>query len=422
MKEKTKLIEDVIEDFFDELCQRGYGQNTQWCYKKICRSIFAWCCKNEITEFNETAANRYCDENINGHICNSSESLHYKKTLRVARMLVCLNKGEDFEFRAPRTEYEFKTSIRDHIVEYLSYCIYTKHLSKITIEGRRLVTFRYDKYLSEQEIEPGDVTVETLEAFFSSTYCTTKASRHSYKPIIKELYRYLYDKGFLDIDFSTLVLKEPKTQLGTKVPSTYTEDEIKRMIHAIDRGSAKGKRDYLVLLLAAEYGWRASDITSFRLDQIDWEKNKISLVQYKTGMPVDFPLLSSVGNAIIDYLKHGRPVGGEAAIIVNHENTHKGQKLESPTIHSIVSKAMRIANIANWKDKKHGPHSLRHSLATNMLKQNVGIPIISTILGHQSTEATKAYIGVDIPKLRLCSLPVPVLKSIYFKTIKEATI
>jgi integrase/recombinase XerD len=421
MEEKTKLIEDVIEDFFDELDQRGYGQNTKWCYKKICRSILAWSCKNEIAEFNESASNRYCDENINGHICNPSESLHYKKTLRVARMLVCLNKGEDFEFRAPRTEYEFKTSLKDHIAGYLSYCIYIKRLFKTTVEGRRLVTFRFDKYLSEQAMELGDVTVEALEAFFSSAYCT-KASRHRYKPIIKELYRYLYDNRVLDKDYSILVLKEPKVHLGTKVPSTYTENEIKRMIKAINRSSAKGKRDYLVMLLAAEYGWRASDITSFRLDQIDWEKNRISMVQYKTGVPVEFPLLASVGNAIIDYLKHGRPAGGDDVIIVNHENTHKGQKLKSPTIHSIVSQAMSTANIANWKDKKHGPHSLRHSLATNMLKQNVAIPIISTILGHQSTETTKTYIKVDIPKLRQCSLPVPELKSSYFQIIKEATV
>jgi len=166
MEEKTKLIEDVIEDFFDEIDQRGYGQNTTWCYKKICRSILAWCCENEIAEFNESAANRYCDENINGHICNPSESLHYKKTLRVARMLVCLNKGEDFEFRAPRIEYEFKTSIKEHIAGYLSYCTSIKRLSKTTVEGRRLVTFRFDKYLSEQVMELGDVTVEALEAFF----------------------------------------------------------------------------------------------------------------------------------------------------------------------------------------------------------------------------------------------------------------
>jgi integrase len=158
------------------------------------------------------------------------------------------------------------------------------------------------------------------------------------------------------------------------------------MINAIDRSSAKGKRDYLVLLLAAECGWRASDITSFSLEQIDWDKNKVSMVQQKTDIPVDFPLLASVGNAVIEYIKHGRPAGGDNVIIVNHENTHKGKKLTSPTIHSVVSNAMRTANIQNWKIKQHGSHSLRHSLATNMLKHNIAMPIISTVLGHQSTE------------------------------------
>ncbi len=421
MEEKTKLIEDVINDFFNELNERRYGKNTQWCYKKICRSILDWCNVNGISEFNESSANRFCDENIHGHICNPTESLHYKKTLRVARMLMCLNKGVDFEFRAPRTEYKFKTSIKDHIDGYLLNCVGNKGLSKISVENRRLVTFRFDNYLSEHAMEKGDLTVEAFESFFSSDYCTM-ASRHSYKPIIKELYRYFYDNGILNKDYSTLILKEPKVHLGSKVPSTYTENEIKQMINSISRSSAKGKRDYLVLLLAAEYGWRASDITSFKLTDIDWENNKISIVQYKTGVPVEFPLLASVGNAVIDYLKYGRPAGCVDAIIVNHENTHKGQKLSSPTIHSIVSQAMGNAKITNWKNKKHGPHSLRHSLATNMLKQNVAIPIISTILGHQNTEATKIYIGIDITKLRLCSLPVPPSNSIYFQQVKEDTV
>jgi len=75
---------------------------------------------------------------------------------------------------------------------------------------------------------------------------------------------------------------------------------------------------------------------------------------------------------------------------------------------------MRIANIPNWKNKKHGPHSLRHSLATNMLKQNISLPIISTVLGHQKTETTKVYLSVDIEKLRQCALPVPKLNSLHY--------
>ena len=80
------------------------------------------------------------------------------------------------------------------------------------------------------------------------------------------------------------------------------------MLSAIDRSTRKGKRDYLVSLLAAEYGMRASDIVRLSLKHIDWERNTVSFSQYKTDVPVQYPLLSSVGNAIIDYLRHGRPI------------------------------------------------------------------------------------------------------------------
>jgi site-specific recombinase XerD len=76
---------------------------------------------------------------------------------------------------------------------------------------------------------------------------------------------------------------------------------------------------------------------------------------------------------------------------------------------------MGKANIKNWKAKKHGAHSLRHSLATNMLKRNVSMPVISTIMGHQNTETTKIYLAVDVKKLKQCPLPMPELHSAHFR-------
>ena len=67
--------------------------------------------------------------------------------------------------------------------------------------------------------------------------------------------------------------------------------------------------------------------------------------------------------------------------------------------------------IDNWKNKKHGGHSLRHSLATNLLKKNTSMPVISTILGHRSMETTRVYLSVDVEKLRHCTLPMPPLRS-----------
>lgn len=412
MNQETIKIKDLVNEFYDELNQRNYGYNVKVGYRKVCRQILEWCIVNHIVYFDEKSGNRFCDETIGGHLSKAGSSYYYRRILRVTRMLVTLQRNGDFEFRAPRTEYKFHTMLGEVIDNYLDYCAMTLKLSASTLYERKRAIFRFDSYLNGKNKSIDNITVDLIEEFLSQ-HCT-KHSRRNYKSAFRELYRYLFTNGILDKDYSSLILKEPKVAQGAKLPTTYTEEEIKRMINAIDRSSAKGKRDYLILLLAAEYGWRASNIISFSLDQIDWNKSKISIIQHKTGIPVEFPLLASVGNAVIDYLKHGRPVGGDNVIIVNHENTRKGKTMTSPTIHSVVALAMKSANIKNWKSKKHGPHALRHSLASNMLKRNVSIPIIKTVLGHQSTETTKTYISIDIEKLRLCSLPIPRITSPYY--------
>jgi integrase/recombinase XerD len=412
MDKNTIKIKDLANEFYDELDQRGYGQNVKFTYHKECRQILEWCFNNQIEHFNEMLGKQFCDETIGGHLSKPGSSYRYRNTLRVVRMLVTLQCGGDFEFRAPRIEYNFHTFPADVIDSYLDYCSLSCKLAYSTLSERKRMIFRFDNYLYDNHKQAEDISGDLFEDFLSKH--STKSARCSYKSVFRKFYGYLYDSGNLDKDFSSLILKEPKLEPGSKLPTTYTEEEIRKMIIAVDRSSSKGKRDYLVLLLAAEYGLRASDIASFSIGQIDWDRNKILIVQKKTSIPIEFPLLASVGNAVIDYLKHGRPSGGDNVIIVNHENTHKGRKLTSSTIHSIIAHAMKTANIKNWKTKKHGPHALRHSLASNMLKQNISIPIIKTVLGHQSTEVTKTYISVDVEKLRLCSLQIPTLTSPFY--------
>ena len=93
--------------------------------------------------------------------------------------------------------------------------------------------------------------------------------------------------------------------------------------------------------------------------------------------------------------------------------------LAIPTIHSIVSRYMQVAHITHWKEKKHGPHSLRHSLATNLLKKNVSMPVISTVLGHQCTETTKIYLKVDADSLVKCVLPIPPIASPLYEEVQD---
>jgi site-specific recombinase XerD len=295
---------------------------------------------------------------------------------------------------------------------YLEKAQFVQRLSDSTIAEKRLRLHEFNSYLEKLGIPLGEVNVQTLTNFIT-TQGYSPSKKRLFSATIKQLFRYAFDTGAVGTDLSFIVM--PVSKGSQKLPTTYTEDEIKRMLSAVERGAAIGKRDYLVLLLAAEYGWRASDITGFEFKWINWEKNTISFDQHKTGVMVQYPLLSSVGNAIIDYLQNGRPVSDANEIIVGHDTVKRGKKLSRPTIHSIVTRYIRAANIENWKQKKHGPHALRFSLATNLLKRNTSIPIIATILGHQNTETTKRYVSIDINQLRKCALPIPPLSTDIFE-------
>jgi len=328
-------------------------------------------------------------------------------------MLISYQKDGYFEYRTPTISREFVGPSGEHMKEYLLYLRNVACLSEDTLNNKRHYLLSFNLYLEEHGAILGNLDIDTVADFFAHQNYTP-ASRHNSISALRLFLRYAFDTGVTAKDCSYCILPDNYSK-KRKLPTTYKEEEIRSMIGAVERASSIGKRDYLILLLASEYGWRSSDIVNFCFDQIDWDNNTISVDQHKTGIYSVYPLLSSVGNAIIDYLKNGRPKTNACEIIVAGECSKKGKKLHEETIHSIVSRYMAKANISNWKEKKHGPHSLRHSLASNLLKKNVSIPIISTVLGHQSTESTKTYLSIDDLHLKQCALPAPRLNTGFYE-------
>ena len=196
-----------------------------------------------------------------------------------------------------------------------------------------------------------------------------------------------------------------------KLPSVYTKDEVESVIAAIDRTHPQGKRDYAMVLLAARYGLRISDIIGLRFCNLDWEDNRISLVQQKTGKRVTLPLSEEVGSAIIEYIRHGRPQIDLPYVFLKAHAPYG--ELKATGLASNLGDWMRAAGIDST-GRKHGPHALRHSLATNLLGVNQPIPVISEILGHSTTESTTVYTRVSVDMLRRCALDVPFVKSSFY--------
>lgn len=228
--------------------------------------------------------------------------------------------------------------------------------------------------------------------------------------------RYLCSRGLLceNLPEKWCTLFKAKTVQNKKIPSVYTQEEVEKILEAIDRSHPQGKRDYVMALLAARYGLRVSDIIGLRFCNLIWEDNKIVLVQQKTGKKVSLPMSEEVGLAIIDYIKNGRPDIDLPYVFITAIAPYR--QLSSNVLCACIADWMRSAGIDST-GKKKGPHTLRHSLATNLLGLNNPLPVISEILGHSTTQSTTTYTRVSMDMLRQCALDVPFVPSVFYENL-----
>lgn len=223
---------------------------------------------------------------------------------------------------------------------------------------------------------------------------------------LRQYFKYAFLHEYVDKPIEVF-LPHPPQRLRTKLPTVWSEEQIEQLINSVDITTPIGKRDYAIILLGARLGLRIGDILSLTLNDIDWSKKLITITQSKTKEPLSLPLPDDAGWAIIDYLKNGRPVTDYPNIFVTHNAPYKGSPFKSTLRHNI-NKALKRAGIPIDKAKHYGWHSLRHSLATNLLQNEVETSAISDILGHSDPQVAKHYLRVDMNGLRKCALEVEV--------------
>ena len=155
---------------------------------------------------------------------------------------------------------------------------------------------------------------------------------------------------------------------------------------------------------------RSSDICQLKFENIDWKNSQIKLVQQKTGIAIELPLLANVGNAIIDYLKYARPKAETDIIFLTMFAPFR--HLNANSFRGIVERAIVKSGIETI-GRHTGPHSLRHSLATAMMKTNT-IQTISETLGHTNTTTTMDYLSISVDDLMECTHDVPPVDESYY--------
>ena len=306
----------------------------------------------------------------------------------------------------------FKGDIGRIISEFISYRGNTLKLSENTIQSYVFHLYPFCCHMNSMGVKQiGDIKASEILSYIEQMDPNASANKHVSLNILKIFFRYLHEHQILSVDYSRIIPKDNYTN-QPKLPSTFTDGEINALLRAVDRGSPRGKRDYAILLLATKLGLRASDICELKFENINWERNVITINQKKTGKALELPLLPEIGNAIIAYLKHGRPVSQESRYFLKKVPPYN--RIQTSDVGNMVQKYIILAGI-NCSNRRHGPHALRHSFASALLKAKAPLPVISEALGHKNLDSSMFYLRIDINSLRKCALEVPSVPSSFYK-------
>ena len=302
------------------------------------------------------------------------------------------------EFHLPDS---FKAEIEGFLQEEMGRFISPSHCEHILYALGNFIA-----YLSQQGItQLSTVSPQDIHRYLQTLTDYCQRTIKSNFQILRRFFTYLYTKGFSHQNLSLSIPSIRMGATGSTLPSVYTEDEILRLLKAVDRANPIGKRDYAILLMATKLGLRRSDLRNLKLESLKWETQRIELIQEKTGQVLNLPILEEIGLALIDYLKNGRPKVLSEYVFLKHVPIY--EKLSPVGLNNIANKYFRQAGITLPKGKKHGLHALRHSLASHLLENQTPIVVISEILGHLNSHSTGVYLKIDLDQLRTCALEVP---------------
>lgn len=398
MKEQQTL-DALIQQTYGWLVAANYSKGTIYSYKCITNQLKTYAIENNEAYFSMDLALSFIEEHY--HFSGDVQG-RKPQSLRYMEMLSDFKLNSSIMIKERKRAYQFPKVFQPSVEGYNEYRR-SIHIKENSILRTQLYLERFFDFLEGKGCCSFDkITIAVVYDFIAALSCFSKQTAAATLRSVKLFLEYSFKNGFYDRDIYKKVpcIHYNKT---SALPSVYTEEEVRKTLERIDLGNPGGKRDYAVILLIARLGLRAGDVANLRFENISWETNRINFYQVKTKKQIELPLLKDVGEAIIEYMKYGRPECSSDHVFVRHRAPI--HEFTPSAIGAAVHRHLLKAGIQT-EGRHHGSHALRHSLAGRLLENKIPLPVISEILGHSSTETTMAYLRVDINQLRNCALEV----------------
>ena len=391
-REQIRGFEQISAELLEGIGQKRYGFGTMDNYRRALSRISRFMEEMGLSSYNVEVGEAF----IVNLVSNSSISeSHLRFTKTVVRRLNDVNTGSGYRLVEPKATLSIPMQYSEPLESYLRFCASIGN-KESTITWKRWVCVNFFRFLTDL----GCTDTEEINTDYICRAIIRFTNKGAYA-VVRDFLRCLHETGVSKLDYSGII---PKHSRGKVLPTTYSADEVRRLESTVDQSSNVGKRDYAVLLLATRLGLRSGDIVGLKYDNVDFVGNSISLTQEKTKHPLTLPLLPEIRTALTEYIHNARP-DSDSEFIFLSANAPFGRMTTSAIRHALT--ASFVSAGIDISGKKHGPHSLRSSLASSMVNGGVAYEVVRRLLGHLDPDAVKHYAKIDVENLRSCSIDVP---------------
>lgn len=395
----------LLAQLHEHLRQERYGFGATWNYPVAARRFLRDLERRglKIETVTSTDVDRYLDalrmKRRRGRLPDHSRRMH-----RAAiHMLLRLVRGEWPPVAVPASAHE--REIQAMVESFDTWMTELRGLSPNTRRHRRAAMYRLLEWLHEKNKDIATLTIDELDIYVANRYSALRRnSKSEAASNLRTVLRYLHQHGHLGRDLAPLV-KGPTMYALEGIPSMIQPEDVQHALAALKQDrSAVGRRDYAIWMLLTTYGLRGGEIKALQLPDIDWRHERLRIRHGKTGAYSDLPLLRKPANALLEYLRHGRPATSSRTVFLRAQAPYRPLAISTP-LHGVVSR--RLTAVGVVPAGKHGTHALRHARAVSLLRGGVSLKVIGDVLGHRSERSTAVYLKLATDDLRSVALDLP---------------
>jgi len=299
--------------------------------------------------------------------------------------------------------------IKDAILRFLDYCDIDKNLSLKTVKMYSYYLLFFQDWLfksskvNEYSIEKIDENViRNFRKYLSQQYKNAykgelkRQTQNYFLVALRSLLRYLIKQGFKVISPEMIELGKP----GERQIKHLNEVDLRRLFFSVDVKDILGLRDRTILEVLFSTGLRVSELVSLNKEDINLKQGEFSVVG--KGRKVRLVFLSKKATEWLGkyltarndpyrplFIRYSGPKAKEGL-------TDEKNRLSARSIERMIDKYRRKAGILI----RIGPHTLRHSFATELLNNGADLRAIQEMLGHKNIATTQVYTHVSNPRLK----------------------